>query len=560
MPALTDLADGWPRESAPDALHEAAPFLDREPLVYASMADVAGLGVAVLFLVVAILVGHPALLLVALGLGYATVLLVRGGAVALSNARRSRTLGSAPELVARAVLQTRVAPTAEGSAAFASETEGRLGDRLAEHVNRSRGTPRSGLGAFAANWRDAFPALHRSLTLVDAAAGAPDEERDRTLDRAMTAILDGTRDRAADAADAIRGPATALYAFGVLLPLALVGVLPAAGAAGIEATLPAVVLLYDLLLPIVLICASGWLLANRPVAFPPTPVGRDHRDVPDRRWPPGVIGLAVAAGSWAVAGTVLPSWTRPVVAVGFGAGIALILVYRPIVAVRERADELDEALPDALYLVGRRVADGIAVERAVADVADELDGVAEDVFEAAARRQSQLRVGVETAFDGEYGALDTVPSQRARGAARLLGAATRQGPPAGRALVETADHLDDLRRVERDARRDLAQVTSTLGNTAAFFGPLVGGATIALADSVGTTGALDGRAPETAALGLAVGAYVLMLAVILTALSTGLSRGLDRATVGYRTGTALLAASLTYVAAFRATATVAGGL
>ena len=177
-----------------------------------------------------------------------------------------------------------------------------------------------------------------------------------------------------------------------------------------------------------------------------------------------------------------------------------------------------------------------------------------------ARRQSQLRIGVEAAFDGEYGALETVPSERARGAARLLGAATREGPPAGRALVETADHLDDLRRVEREARRDLAQVTSTLGNTAAFFGPLVGGATVALADSVGTTGALEGSAPETAALGPAIGVYVLLLAVVLTALSTGLSRGLDRATVGYRTGAALLAATVTYLVAFRATGTVAGGL
>ncbi|WP_254838873.1 type II secretion system protein [Natronomonas marina] len=560
MSLLSRLASRSPRETAPSELGEVAPFLGREPLEYAVAADAAGLFVGALLLVAALVVGQPLLLLVALGGAYGTVALVRGGAIAAANARRSRTLGSAPELVSRAVLQTRVAPTAEGAAAFAAETEGRLGDRLAEHVRRARGTPRSGLGSFADAWRDSFPALHRSLTLVDAAAGAPDEERDRALDRAMAAILDGTRDRASDAADAIRGPATALYAFGVLLPLALVGVLPAAGAAGLEATLPAVVVLYDLALPVVLICASAWLLAGRPVAFPPAAVGRDHRDVPTRRWPALAAGGAVGVAAWVFAGRVLTPWSAPLATVGLGTGTALIALYRPVVRVRERADRLDEALPDALYLVGRRVADGIAVERAVADAADELDGVARDVFGAAARRQSQLRVGVETAFDGEYGALEAVPSQRARGAARLLGAATREGPPAGRALVETADHLDDLRRVERDARRDLARVTSTLGNTAAFFGPLVGGATVALADSVGTTAALEGGAPETAGLGLAVGAYVLLLAVILTALSTGLSRGLDRATVGYRAGAALVAATVTYVVAFRATATVAGGL
>jgi Flp pilus assembly protein TadB len=560
MSLLRRLADRSPRTDPPDSLAEVAPFLDRDPRELAAAADAGGLAVGCLLLGAALFVGRPALVLVAVGAGYGAVAVVRGAAVAAANARRSRTLGSAPELVSRAVLQTRVAPTAEGAAAFAAETEGRLGDRLDEQVRRARGTPRSGLGRFAAAWRDSFPALHRALTLVDAAAGAPAEERDRALDRAMTAILDGTRDRAADAADAVRGPATAVYAFGVLLPLALVGILPAAGAAGVEATLPAVVGIYDLLLPATLLAASGWLLANRPVAFPPAAVDRDHPAVPDRRWPALAGGATVAVTAWLVAGLALTAWAPPIAALGCGAGVALVALYRPVVVVRERADELDEALPDALYLVGRRVADGVAVERAVADAADELDGVAGEVFGAAARRQSQLRIGVEAAFDGEYGALETVPSQRARGAARLLGAATREGPPAGRALVETADHLDDLRRVEREARRDLAQVTSTLGNTAAFFGPLIGGATVALADSVGTTGTLEGSAPETAALGPAIGVYVLLLAVVLTALSTGLSRGLDRATVGYRTGAALLAATLTYLVAFRATDIVAGGL
>jgi hypothetical protein len=103
-----------------------------------------------------------------------------------------------------------------------------------------------------------------------------------------------------------------------------------------------------------------------------------------------------------------------------------------------------------------------------------------------------------------------------------------------------ADHVDDLQRVEREARRELASVTGTLRNTAAIFGPLVGGATVALADGM-ATGTLGEPLP-TAALGLAVGGYVLLLATILTALATGLERGFDRALVGYRLGLALLSA------------------
>lgn len=544
------------RSSVPESMRDVEPFLDGDLRSLFAATDGFGLVVGLCLGSGALAVGHPSLLLVASALGYGAAALARGGLVAFGNARRSRTLGTAPTIVSRAVLRMRIAPTAEGAAEFAAETDGRLGDRLGDHVARARGTPLSGFGTFADAWRERFPALHRAVTLVEAAADAPDTERDRTLDRSMDAILDGTRDRATEAADSLRGPSSAVYAFGVLLPLALVSVLPAAGTAGLEATLPIIVAIYDLVLPVGLFCVGGWLLAKRPVAFPP----RAASDATTRWLWSGAFGIATGVVSWIATGFLLEPWMRPLAATGVGSGAALLVRYRPVVAVRKRTAEFEATLPDALYLIGRRVSDGIAVERALADAAAELRGVTGTAFEAAARRQRQLRVGVETAFIGEHGALETISSQRAESAARLLGMAAGAGPPAGRALVETADHLDELQRVERDARRSLSRVTSTLSNTAAFFGPLVGGATVALADSVGTTDALDGGTPETAGLGLAIGVYVLLLAVILTGISTGLQRGLDRATVGYRVGAALCTATITYLVAATVTAAVSGGL
>lgn len=557
MDVVERIARISPRETAPDALAEAGPFLEGEPSELAAAVDIVGAAAAIPVATVALLFGQVGLLFVAAGVGLGTVVAIRACILAVANLRESRALGTAPTLVGRAVLRTRVAPTAEGAATFAAKTDGLLGDRLAERIRRARGTPRSGLGTFAEAWRGTFPALYRAVTMLEAAADAPDGERDRALDRAMETVIDGAEARAAEAADALQGPATAVYAFGVLLPLALVAVLPAAGAAGVDAALPTVVVVYDVVLPAGLCCAAGWLLAARPVAFPPVSVSRTHPEVPTRRWPPFAAGAVVAVGGWVVAGAVLPPWTRPFAAGGFGIGTILICWFRPIVSIRQRASRFDEALPDALYLVGRRVADGVAVERAIAEAAGDLDGVVGETFTAAERRGRHLRVGVETAFEG---AIDDIPSKRGESAARLLGLAAREGPPAGRALVETADHLDALQRVEAEARRDLGRVTATLGNTAAFFGPLVGGATVALADSIDAGAAIDGSAPDAAALGPAIGVYVLLTAVVLTALATGLSRGLDRATVGYRVGIALLLATTTYLVGFTFASAAAGGL
>jgi hypothetical protein len=473
--------------------------------------------------------------------------LARRGPVALATARRTAALGAAPALVARAVLRMRVEPASERAAAFAARGEGRLAADLAEHVRRAAGTPRSGLGDFGAAWAEWNPPLRRAALLVESAADAPAGEREATLDRAMDAILDGTRDRMAEFAEAVRGPTTALYAFGVLLPLALVAVLPAARVAGVPLSVPVLVVLYDLLLPAVLIGAGAWLLVRRPAAFPPPEVSREHPAVPDRNWPTVVAGAG--AGLIAVLGTApLPAWTRWPAAVGLAVGAGLVVRFRPVKLVRDDARAAEANLTDALYLVGRRVGDGEAVESALGAAAPEVAGRTGELLAETAGVQRRLRVGVREAFLGEYGSLADVPSPQARSVAALLAIAAREGRPAGRAVVSMADHVEDLQRVEREARRDLASVTGTLRNTAGVFGPLVGGATVALADGM-AAGTLGDPLP-TAALGLAVGSYVLLMAAILTALATGLERGFDRALVGYRVGLALCSAVGAFLAGF----------
>jgi hypothetical protein len=543
----------WPLATDPD-IDRALDFLDAEidSDVLARAGNGAGLlvglsGLPALALAPALdrlrVPAVGAIFALAVGVVYA----IRRGPIWLATARRTAALGAAPALVARAVLRMRVEPASERAAAFAAESQGPLADSLADHVRRTAGTPDSGLAAFGATWGDWNPPLRRAVLLVEAAAEAPPGERGRTLDRAMDAILAGTRDRMAAFAERVRGPTTALYAFGVLLPLALVAVLPAARIAGFPLSVPALVVVYDLLLPALLVCAGAWLLVRRPAAFPPPEVSRSHPEVSDRRW--FAVGSGVAVALLALVGTApLPGWTRWISVSGGSLGATLVVWFRPVKLVRDDAKAVEAHLTDALYLVGRRVSDGAPVEAAIADAAPEVASRTGEMLTEAAGVQRRLRVGVRESFLGDHGALAEVPSPQARSVAALLAIAAREGRPAGRAVVSMADHLDDLQRVEREARRELASVTGTLRNTAGVFGPLVGGATVALADGM-ATGALGEPFP-TAALGLAVGGYVLLLAAILAALATGLERGFDRALVGYRVGLALLSAVGSFLAGF----------
>ena len=555
----------------------------------------AGIGAGLCAVVIGTLVGGMAVGAVAgLAVGLVVTHAVHRGPVWIASLRRTRALGAAPGLVGRLVLRMRLDPSTERAVRFAARTgRGPLAAGLTRHERRCVNGPTSGLRAFAREWRPWFPAIDRAATLVRTAASAPPERRGRCLDRALSATLSGTTERLAEFVGEVRGPVSALYAFGVLLPLALIALLPAAAASGVPIRPAMVAGIYLVVLPAGLLGASAWLLARRPVAFPPPSIDGSHPDVPDRRPHAVAAGLGAGVIGAGLSGALIARWTVLVAAVGVGVGTALVVAVRPRRAVLSEIRAIESGLPDAMTVVGGDVAEGVSVERAVANAGERLDDATGDVFERAGRRSDTLRVGVREAFTGSGGPAATVPSPRVQGAVALLAVAAREGRPAGDVLLELADQLERLRELERDARRQLATVTGTLSNTAAVFAPIVGGATVALATGVDTVGvgglgassggtegmadALAGGGPESVptaeptgaeggggddgsgggggalsvpVLGRIVGVYVLLLSGTLTALATGLEHGFDATLVAYRVGIALPTATAAYVVAF----------
>jgi Flp pilus assembly protein TadB len=535
-----------------DDLQEALAFLGK-PVDAATVVDAGyGLGTAggavTLALWIAVPGGLPLPALLALvALVTAGIHAVHALPRALARARETRALGEAPDLVSRAVLSMRLSPSTEQAAEFAAETsDGPLARSLGANVRRAELGGSDALVTFAEQWEGRFPDFGRALTLVSAAGRMQPRDRERTLDRALSTVLEGTRSEMADFAGRIRRPVTALYAFGVLLPTALVALLPAAGAAGIGVTIATVVVFYDVLLPGGLTIAGVWLVANRPVAFPPPTVDRSHPDVPAGAERSVLAGGVVGATGWLLVGSYLPPWGAPFLALSLGLGVGLWHYYQPVVAVYEQVETVEDGLTDALSLVGRHVANGKAVEAAVEQTAEDLEGEIASVFETAAAQQRQLNASVEEAFLGENGALSDLPSPRARGTIAVLSLAATEGKPVGEALLGIAEHVDDLGAVEAAARRDLDAVCGTLETTGAAFGPMVAGSTVALADGIASGGSGMSVGGSMPGLGFAIGGYVVATAVLLPALSTTLGRGFDRALVGVAAGRSLALAAVVY--------------
>jgi Flp pilus assembly protein TadB len=236
-------------------------------------------------------------------------------------------------------------------------------------------------------------------------------------------------------------------------------------------------------------------------------------------------------------------------------GSFLIVFLSPVRREQERLDALERGLPDALQIAGRQLGEGIPLETAIGRVGQRVSGPTAELFQSAATIQERLGTTVQAALSGEHGALAGTSSARAATVTTLLARAGKFGQPGGETVVAVGEYLERLQQVERDARRELAQTTSTLRQTAVLFAPIIAGVTVALAtgmDAVET----PGKAIDVALLGQVIGSYVLILGVILPGLAVILERGFDPVRIGYRSGIALATGSLLYPLAFLAARTL----
>lgn len=450
--------------------------------------------------------------------------------VPIARARRhhASVVDAVPAFVARVALGMRLTPTIEAGlgAADAASCPITRRTRVPGSTARARlEVALEGLGSGA----------DRSLGLLVSAPAATDP--DSLIDRAVDATMDDARDRLRTYVTDLRGPVTGIYAFGVVLPLALVGILPAAPLAGVRLPLPVLAILLDGALPVGITVAAGWLVVQRPGirSTPRLPTDHSALGSPHRviiaSVLGGVCGVAVAAS--------LAPWAAWVLAPAWAVAGTLLARYGPATEAVEDRLAIRDSVPDLLALLGDAMADGAPPEHALATATD-LPGVAGAVASTANRRFERLGIPVSAALAGRQGPLGVLPEREAATLQALVSTAARAGPAGGRELARYAEHLDDLATLEERARTDLARVTDTLVQTATYYAPAIAGVTVALATRLqATSETLPTTGPGFA---LVVGGFVLAVALVLPALALTLRSGWCRVRVGVAVGRTLLVA------------------
>ena len=496
------------------------------------------------------------------------------------------SLGDIPEILSYIIMSMKLVPNLEHAVFFAARNSERplATDlkKLTWDLNlRLYSSMDDALLSFADLWGRNSEYFKRSLHLIKSSTAEPDEaQRIITLNRALDISLEGTESLMEAFAEKLKTPSYILYSIFILIPLALVALLPAVTVVGMKPEITDLILLYDLVFPVLAAVYSEYILMQRPVAFIPRQIPDSHPDLSDiaqkKRFAitlsvlaflliasSGYLLLLIGNPGEMVSTEPLEGYLPPTlpIVVGGTAGISIYLYFSsiPYKKIRDRIKQMELEFADSLFVLGRRISEGKAPEEAFAHTSRTMEGSKiGEAFEEISMNLFSMRTNLRDAiFDEEFGAFRHIYSERIRNTMLLFTESVHKNhEAAGASIIKLADHLKELSAVEERIRRSLYDVTSTMRSTAAIFAPLIAGITLALsevitkilnqvAERVSRVPAdLSGMPveinPESFSQSippdqfmLAIGAYVVIISAILTRFAGAIEYGGDRAQLKY---------------------------
>jgi len=165
------------------------------------------------------------------------------------------SLGDIPEILSYIIMSMKLVPNLEHAVLFAARNSERplATDlkKLTWDLNlRIYSSMDDALLSFADLWGRNSEYFKRSLHLIKSSTAEPDEaQRVITLHRALDISLEGTESLMEAFAEKLKTPSYVLYSIFILIPLALVALLPAVTVVGMKPEIADMVLLYDFIFP-----------------------------------------------------------------------------------------------------------------------------------------------------------------------------------------------------------------------------------------------------------------------------------------------------------------------
>ncbi|RLF57974.1 MAG: hypothetical protein DRN27_06640 [Thermoplasmata archaeon] len=503
------------------------------------------------------------------------------------------SLGDIPEILSYLVMYLKLVPNLENSVKFAARESSTtlskdLRKMLWDMEIRIHHGIHDGLTAFANQWGSWSDHLKRALHLIRSSIDESDEsQRIITLNKALDVGLEGTRDLMHEYAEKLHQPTLVIYSIGIMIPLAIIAMLPAAGLIGLQITIFQIFILYDILLPLFLFLYIRKILMLRPATFNPPSIPTNHPDLKKiNRKKHFIIAMfiGIICSAPGFLSLLLPSFfllkssflsqlheiipLSLLIIWGFSLSFAYYayMVYHPVKKIRDSIKQMETEFSDALYIMGKRISEEKSPEESFHYTSSMMKGsdIAQ-LFSHTAYNLSAIQTNVYDAlFSKEYGSLKYIYSDRIHSILRLFVEGIKKSQKSvSISIIKLADHLKDLQQVEKKISETLSELTSTLKATATIFAPMIAGVTLAITGLIssiigkmvntidtssinaqssiitGITNAFSLENIEPNYFVFVIGIYIIELVLLLIRFTNGIDEGDDKAEFYYMLGKTL---------------------
>ena len=265
----------------------------------------------------------------------------------------------------------------------------------------------------------------------------------------------------------LKNPTYILYSLFILIPLALVALMPAVTVVGIRFGIGTLVVLYDIVLPLLTFAYAEYILMQRPAAFVPQNIPDEHPKLKNIKTKKKIfmiisvlIGTMISLSGyiWIAKGNqgnivstatldgIFPPTLIVIWGIVFAISFYLSGVYTPYKNIRAEIKKMEAEFSDALFVLGRRISEGRATEEAFMHTAKTMEGSEiGKAFERISLNLISVRSDIFAAiFDDDFGAFKDIYSDRIRTTMMLfVESAHRSHEAAGIAIVKLADHLKE---------------------------------------------------------------------------------------------------------------------
>ncbi|HEC88771.1 MAG TPA: hypothetical protein ENI52_05595, partial [Thermoplasmata archaeon] len=348
------------------------------------------------------------------------------------------SLGDIPEILCYIVMYLKLIPNLENAIRFASkESKTSLGKDLKKLMwdleIKVHNSIDDALTFFANVWGKWSEYLKRSIYLIRSAIHEEGEsERIITLDRSLDIVLEGTKSTMIDFVNKMHQPVLAIYSFGVMIPLALVAILPAVAIVGLRISIFQIILVYDFILPMILFFYIRKILLTRPSTFNPPSIPKKHPALNKIKRKSNLL-ISIIAGfgvsSPLFLSIIFPSIKFPFpftlfILWGITAGISIycLKTYTPYKKIRDKIKEMEKEFGDSLYVIGKRIMEGRSAEEAFDYAGETLKGMKMgEIFRKTSFNLLSMRMDIHDAlFDNKFGSLKNVYSERIKAIMKLF--------------------------------------------------------------------------------------------------------------------------------------------